>query len=100
MIEVTEDIVAASSLIDKYNPDKWIKSPLSLRVRLGFLWNAIVWFLEWAILNSPIATHDSEAINSWYFTKEPRNPVWNAHFQSATSSFDTFLRGYWWSIPD
>ena len=95
-----DDIVAAPSLIDKYNPDNWIKSPFGFKVRFKHLWNAIIWFLDWIILNSPIPTHDSEAINKWYFTKDPRNPVWNAHFQSAMSAFDTFLRGYYWSMPD
>jgi hypothetical protein len=93
-----EDVVAAPSVLDFDKP--WIKQPISLKWRLRSLWHSIIWFTDWLVFNSPLPTHDSEAIEKWYYTKEPRNPIYNAHFQSAMSELDTALRGYVYRIPE
>ena len=93
-----EIVVAPSAGYDWEAP--WIKVPLSLKYRFKCLWEAIMDTYLGLTFNPLIPTHDSEALNKWYWTKEKKHPFNNFYTASAISQFDTFLRGYHYRIQE
>ena len=93
MVQVTEIQVASSVGYDWDAP--WIKSPISLKSRLRSIRDGIVGIVVTMIINPPIPTHDSEAPQKWYLSKEPRYFM----LLSAWAQIDTGIRGYLYTIP-
>jgi len=94
VVQVTEIQVASSAGYDWDAP--WIKSPISLKSRLRSIRDGIVSIIVTIIINPPIPTHDSGALQKWYMSKEPRYFM----LQCAWSQIDTGIRGYLYTIPN